>query len=68
MYDLYANVERLLDYPPPWYAVKALLLLEMGAGIPLVDQVTIVGVRKEVRDYGFNVVTFPILYDVSLPR
>ena len=30
VYDLYANVGRLLDYPPPWYAVKALLLLEMG--------------------------------------
>jgi peptide/nickel transport system substrate-binding protein len=44
------------------------MLLEMGAGIPLVDQVTIVGVRKEVRDYGFNVVTFPMLYDVSLTR
>jgi hypothetical protein len=40
----------------------------MGAGIPLVDQVTIVGVRKEVRDYGFNVVTFPVLYDVNLAR
>jgi peptide/nickel transport system substrate-binding protein len=44
------------------------MLLEMGAGIPLVDQVTIVGVRKEVRDYAFNVVTFPVLYDVSLGR
>ncbi len=44
------------------------MLLETGAGIPLVDQVTIVGVRKEVRDYGFNVVTFPILYDVNLAR
>jgi peptide/nickel transport system substrate-binding protein len=43
-------------------------LLELGAGIPLVDQVTIVGVRKEVRDYRFNVVTFPILYDVNLAR
>lgn len=30
VYDLYANVARLLDYPPPWYAVKQLLLLEMG--------------------------------------
>lgn len=30
VYDLYANVERLLDYPPPWYAVRSLLLLEMG--------------------------------------
>lgn len=30
VYDLYANAPRLFDYPPPWYAVKALLLLEMG--------------------------------------
>lgn len=30
VYDLYPNVLRLLDYPPPWYAVKQLLLLEMG--------------------------------------
>ena len=44
------------------------VLLETGAGIPLVDQVTIVGVRKEVRDYGFNVVTFPVFYDVHLAR
>jgi peptide/nickel transport system substrate-binding protein len=44
------------------------VLLEMGAGIPLVDQVTVVGVRKEVRDYGFNVVTFPVLYDVHLAK
>jgi peptide/nickel transport system substrate-binding protein len=44
------------------------MLLEMGAGIPLVDQVTVVGVRKEVRDYGFNVVTFPVLYDVHLAK
>ena len=44
------------------------MLLEMGAGIPLVDQVTIVGVRKEVRDYAFNVVTFPVLHDVHLAR
>jgi peptide/nickel transport system substrate-binding protein len=52
--DLYRKIQRAL--------------LEMGAGIPLVDQVTIVGVRKEVRDYGFNVVTFPVLYDVNLAR
>jgi peptide/nickel transport system substrate-binding protein len=44
------------------------LLLETGAGIPLVDQVTVVGVRKEVREYGFNVVTFPVLYDVHLAK
>lgn len=43
-------------------------LLEMGAGIPLVDQVTIVGVRKEVQAYGFNVVTFPVLYEVHLAK
>lgn len=30
VYDLYANFPRLFDYPPPWYAVKQLLLLEMG--------------------------------------
>jgi len=29
-YDLYPNGDRLLDYPPPWYAVRQLLLLEMG--------------------------------------
>jgi len=40
----------------------------MGAGIPLVDQVTVVGVRKDVAGYAFNVVTFPVLYDVSLTR
>ena len=52
--DLYRKIQRIL--------------LETGAGIPLVDQVTVVGVRKEVRDYGFNVVTFPVLYDVNLAR
>jgi len=30
VYDLYPNGERLLDYPPPWYAIRQLLLLEMG--------------------------------------
>jgi hypothetical protein len=30
VYDLYANAPRLFDYPPPWYAVKQLLLLQMG--------------------------------------
>lgn len=30
VYDLYANFPRLLDYPPPWYAVRQFLLLEMG--------------------------------------
>ncbi|WP_447647052.1 OpgC domain-containing protein [Nocardioides zeae] len=30
VYDLYANAPRLFDYPPPWYAVRQLLLLEMG--------------------------------------
>ena len=43
-------------------------LFEMAAAYPLVDQVTIVGVRKEVKGYRFNVVTFPILYDVSLEK
>jgi peptide/nickel transport system substrate-binding protein len=39
-----------------------------AAAIPLVDQVSIVGVRKEVRDYAFSFVTFPLLYDVHLER
>jgi peptide/nickel transport system substrate-binding protein len=43
-------------------------LLEMGAGIPLVDQVTVVGVRNDVKDYRFNVVTFPMLSDVYLEK
>ncbi len=30
VYDLYVNAPRLLDYPPPWYAVRELLLLDMG--------------------------------------
>lgn len=30
VYDLYPNFPRLFDYPPPWYAVKQLLLLEQG--------------------------------------
>lgn len=30
VYDLYANGPRLFDYPTPWYAVKQLLLLQMG--------------------------------------
>ena len=29
---------------------------------------TIVGLRKDVKGYRFNVVTFPILYDVSLEK
>ena len=29
-YDLYPNGDRLLDYPPPWYAVRQFLQLEMG--------------------------------------
>ena len=41
---------------------------ERSAERPLVDQVTIVGLRKEVQGYRFNVVTFPILYDVSLEK
>ena len=31
-------------------------------------KLTIVGLRKEVKGYRFNVVTFPILYDVSLEK
>ncbi len=30
VYDLYPNADRLLDYPPPWYAVRQFLGLEMG--------------------------------------
>ncbi|MAY95742.1 MAG: acyltransferase domain-containing protein [Nocardioides sp.] len=30
VYDLYANGPQLLLYPPPWYAVRELLLLQMG--------------------------------------
>ncbi|WP_193607245.1 OpgC domain-containing protein [Nocardioides lijunqiniae] len=30
VYDLYVNAPRLLDYPPPWYAVRELLTLRMG--------------------------------------
>ncbi|MHA7143899.1 OpgC domain-containing protein [Arthrobacter sp. TmT3-37] len=30
VYDLYPNVARLVDYPPPAYAVRDLLLLNMG--------------------------------------
>jgi hypothetical protein len=30
VYDLYATFPRLLDYPPPAYAVRQFLLLEMG--------------------------------------
>lgn len=30
VYDLYANGDQLLEYPPPWFAVRELLLLQMG--------------------------------------
>lgn len=30
VYSLYGNAPRLLDYPPPWYAVRDLLLLRIG--------------------------------------
>jgi peptide/nickel transport system substrate-binding protein len=43
-------------------------LFEQADAYPLVDQVTIVGLRKDVKGYRFNVVTFPILYDVSLEK
>src|SRR5262245_39912443 len=52
--DLYKKIQRML--------------VDMGAGIGLVDQVTIVGTRKEVQGFAFNVVTFPVLYDVGLTR
>jgi hypothetical protein len=42
------------------------MLVESGAGFGLVDQVTGVATRKEVQGFGFNVVMFPVLYDVSL--
>jgi peptide/nickel transport system substrate-binding protein len=72
-----AEVDKLLDQAaamidegPRMELYKKIqrVLIETGAGIPLVDQVTVVGVRKEVRGYAFNVVTFPVLYDVSLAR
>ncbi|MET3636768.1 OpgC domain-containing protein [Curtobacterium oceanosedimentum] len=30
VYDLYPNAMQLLSYPPPWYAIRQFLLLEMG--------------------------------------
>ncbi|PZE64779.1 OpgC domain-containing protein [Curtobacterium sp. MCBD17_021] len=30
IYDLYPNAMQLLAYPPPWYAIRQFLLLEMG--------------------------------------
>ncbi|MBT1624186.1 OpgC domain-containing protein [Curtobacterium flaccumfaciens pv. oortii] len=30
VYDLYPNAMQLLGYPPPWYAIRQFLLLEMG--------------------------------------
>ena len=30
VYDLYPNADRLLDYPPPWYAIRQFLTLQMG--------------------------------------
>ncbi|MBT2501272.1 OpgC domain-containing protein [Curtobacterium sp. ISL-83] len=30
VYDLYPNAVQLLAYPPPWYAIRQFLLLEMG--------------------------------------
>ncbi|MGZ6745677.1 MAG: OpgC domain-containing protein, partial [Nocardioides sp.] len=30
VYDLYTNARHLFDYPPPWFAVKELLLLHIG--------------------------------------
>jgi peptide/nickel transport system substrate-binding protein len=52
--DLYRKLQRTLS--------------DMVATIPLVNQVTIVGVRKNVQNYQFNIVTFPVLYDVYLEK
>src|SRR5262249_31089062 len=52
--DLYKKIQRSL--------------LEAADAYPLVDQVTVVGTRKSVQGYRFNVVTFPILCDVSLEK
>lgn len=30
VYDLYVNARHLFDYPPPWFAVRELLTLDMG--------------------------------------
>ncbi|MEV7934477.1 OpgC domain-containing protein [Curtobacterium sp. NPDC089185] len=30
VYDLYPNAMQLLAYPPPWFAIRQFLLLEMG--------------------------------------
>lgn len=43
-------------------------LSDMVATVPIVNQVTIVGTRKELQNYQFNVVTFPVLYDVYLEK
>ena len=72
-----AEIDKLLDQAatmveegPRMELYKKIqrMLVESGAGIGLVDQVTIVGTRKEVQGFGFNVVTFPVLYEVSLTR
>jgi ABC-type transport system substrate-binding protein len=40
------------------------ILIRLVAQIPLVDQITIVGTRRQVMGYRFDVVSFPVLYDV----
>jgi peptide/nickel transport system substrate-binding protein len=44
------------------------MLTDSAAGYPLVDQLTMVGVRKEVSGFRFSVVGFPLLYDVSVEK
>lgn len=44
------------------------MIVERAACIPLVDQVTVVGMRKELKDYRFSMVTFPVLADVYLDK
>ena len=39
------------------------IVAEDADAIPLVDQVTLVGLKKEVKGYKFNAVTPPLLYD-----
>ena len=50
-----------------FHAANRRALGGIGFVTPL-DQVTIVGTRKEVQGFAFNVVTFPVLYDVALTR
>src|SRR5204862_7513141 len=67
---LLGQASAMIDEGPRMELYKKIqpMLVESGAGIGLVDQVTIVGTRKEVQGFAFNVVTFPVLYDVGLTR